>query len=52
MKIELSQAEARTLLFYIEKAIIDAEGMAAIGMQSRESAKNLKSVKQKLEEGR
>lgn len=51
--MKLTKAEVETLRFYIEKAIIDAEGMAAIGFEnSRKSAENLKSVKQKLEEGR
>ena len=52
MKIELTQQEANTLLFYLQQAIIDAEGMAAIGFKKcRVSAKNLRSVINKIKKG-
>lgn len=48
MQIELTEGEAATLRFYLNKALIDAEGMAAIGVANRQSADNLKSVIKKI----
>lgn len=46
--IELTAREVKTLKFYLNKAIIDAEGMSAIGVGSKESVSNLKSVMTKI----
>lgn len=45
----LTDSEAKTLLFYIEKDLIDAEGMLAIGVGSNTTIKNLKNIKAQLE---
>lgn len=49
MKITLTESEVKTLKFYIKKSLIDAEGMAAIGVGSRQTVSNLKSVMKKLD---
>lgn len=48
MTIELTEAEVKTLLFYLDKAIIDAAGMAAIGVGDGSFVKNLESIKRKV----
>ncbi len=48
MQIELTEREAKTLRAYVKGAIIDAEGSAAIGIGSRETVKDLKSVMKKI----
>lgn len=48
MEISLTPDEVKTLKFYLERAIIDAEGMAAIGVSNRSTVQNLKSIKKKL----
>lgn len=52
VNIELTEIEAKTLLFCLNKAIIDAAGMAAIGLGNRSSVKNLKSIKRKAMKAR
>ena len=49
MKIELTNSEIKTLKFYLEKSLIDAEGLYAIGVGSKNSATNLKSILKKIE---
>ena len=46
--VTLTAAEKKTAVFYLEKALINAEGMAAIGMASKGPAENLKSIINKL----
>ena len=48
MEVKLTDSEIRTLKFYLEKALIDAEGMVAIGFGSKTSVTNLKSIIQKI----
>lgn len=48
MGINLTESEVETLLFYLKKALIDAEGMAAIGVGSKSSVLNLKSIIKKM----
>ena len=33
MEIKLTESEIRTLKFYLEKALIDAKGLQAVGME-------------------
>lgn len=49
MVVELTPDEVRTLRFYLTKALIDAEGMQAIGMTGTRTVENLRSVIHKLE---
>ena len=46
--IILTESEIKTLNFYLEKALIDAEGMAAIGFGNKASVRNIKSVIKKI----
>lgn len=48
MKIELTESEIKTLKFYLEKSLIDAEGLCAIGVISNNSVINLKSIIKKV----
>lgn len=48
MKLELTQKEIEVLKFYLGQALIDAKGMAAIGVGSEATVKNLISIKEKL----
>lgn len=48
MKIELTENEIKTLKFYMEKSLIDAEGLCAIGVVSKNSVTNLKSILKKI----
>lgn len=48
MTIELTPSEAKTLLFYLDKARIDAEGMVAIGFGNPTSARNIKTIIHKI----
>lgn len=48
VKIELTDSEISTLRFYLDKALIDARGMAAIGVGDRSSVRNLESVAKKI----
>ena len=47
--ISLTESEIKTLDFYLKKALIDAEGMAAIGFGNKASVRNIKSVIRKIE---
>lgn len=48
MEIKLTESEIKTLKFYLEKALIDAEGMRAIGIGSARTTINLKSIMHKI----
>ena len=49
VKIEITEAECKTLLAYLPGCIIDAEGNAAIGFRNcRAHANRLKNVIKKL----
>lgn len=48
MQIELTGDEAKTLHFYLEKMLIEAEGLNAVGVTSKKTVKNLESIMQKL----
>lgn len=50
MKIELTESEIKTLNFYIKQALIDAEGMYAIGFGNKKSILNLKSIIKKIKQ--
>ena len=41
VEIKLTDSEVRTLRFYLEKALIDARGMAAVGVCGRTSKKRI-----------
>lgn len=47
-QIELTDSEARTLRFYLDKAVTEAACMAAIGISDGSSEKDLKSVIRKI----
>lgn len=47
MTIELTESEVKTLRFYLEKSLIDAQGMVAIGVGNKTSVDNLKSIMKK-----
>lgn len=48
MEINLTESEIKTLKFYLEKALIDAEGLRAIGIGDGASINNLKAIKKKI----
>lgn len=48
LEIELMDREADTLRFYLQKALIDAEGMHAIGAAGQSSVDDLRSVMGKI----
>lgn len=48
MFLELTESEIKTLLFYIDKSLIDAKGLAAVGMVSKKEIDDLESVKEKI----
>lgn len=48
MEIELTESEIKTLKLYLDKALIDAKGLRAIGMRNDMSVKNLESIKRKI----
>lgn len=48
MKIELTKNEIKILKLYLEKSLIDAKGLCAIGVVSNYSVKNLESIIKKL----
>lgn len=48
--VSLSKSEIRTLRFYLDKAIIDAEGSCAIGIGDRVSVKHLHAIRKKIAE--
>lgn len=48
MEIKLTDSEIKTLKFYLEKALIDAEGMYAIGVENINSVINIKSIIHKI----
>lgn len=48
MEINLTDSEVKTLKFYLEKSLIDAEGNQAIGIGSKEAVPNLKSIMRKI----
>lgn len=39
IEVKLTDSEVRTLRFYLEKALIDTRGMAAVGVCGRTSKK-------------
>lgn len=47
-KNKLTQSEIHTLQFYMEKALIDAKGMCAIGVTNKETVSNIKSILKKV----
>lgn len=48
MEIKLTDSEVKTLKFYLEKALIDAEGMCSIGVGNIKSVINIKSIIHKI----
>ena len=48
MEIKLTESEIKTLKFYLDKALIDAKGLQAIGIGNDVSVKNLESIKKKI----
>ena len=48
MKIELTKNEIKILKLYLEKSLIDAKGLCAIGVVSNYSVKNLESIIKKI----
>lgn len=48
MKIVLTESEMKTLKFYLKQALNDAEGMAAIGVGSKRTVLDLKSIIKKI----
>ena len=51
MQIDITESERKTLLFYLEKALIDAQGLRAIGAGSSKTVDNIKSLMYKAEKG-
>lgn len=47
-EIKLTESEICTLQFYMEKALIDAEGLYAIGVADKETISNIKSILKKV----
>ena len=47
-EIKLTENEINTLKFYMEKALIDAQGMQAIGFDCDKSITNIKSILEKV----
>lgn len=47
-EIKLTESEIKTLNFYLDKALIDAKGLQAIGMKNDVSVKNLELIKKKI----
>lgn len=48
VNVPLTKCEIRTLEFYLDKAIIDAEGNCAIGIGDRVSVEHLHSIRKKI----
>lgn len=48
MKVVLTEREVKTLKFYLEQALVDAKGMEAIGVGSKNSVLDLKSIIKKI----
>lgn len=48
MQIELTESEVKTLHFYLNKSLIDAEGAYAIGVGNKTSVENLKAIRRKI----
>lgn len=48
MEIKLTESEIRTLIFYLDKALIDAKGLRSIGFGNDMSVRNLESIKKKI----
>lgn len=48
-EIRLTESEIETLLFYVGKSLIDAEGLVAIGYGNPKSVRNLRSIRKKAE---
>ncbi len=48
MIIEINETEKKTLLFYLNKAKIDSEGMYAIGIGDRSTVNNINSFIKKV----
>lgn len=51
MEINFTESEAETLEFYLEKALVDAKGMYAIGSGSKKAVLDLISITQKIRSG-
>ena len=49
MKIELTENEIKTLKIYLEKMLIDAKGLYAVGVGSKNSVINLESILKKVD---
>lgn len=52
VEIELTEDEAKTLAFYMDGVLIDAEGYNAIGVGSKKTVDNIKSIIKKLKKAR
>lgn len=50
IQIELTEGEVKTLHFYLNKSLIDAEGACAVGVGNKTSVENLKTIRQKISE--
>lgn len=48
MVIELTESEVKTLNFALDKQLIDAKGLRAIGFGSDFTVKNLESIQRKI----
>ena len=46
--LRLTESEIKTLTFYLNQSLIDAEGCCAIGVGKPESVRNIKSILQKI----
>ena len=48
IEIQLTESEVTTLKFYVKQSIIDAAGSHAIGIGSKTTVDNLKSILKKI----
>lgn len=48
--ITFTKSELGTLRFYLDKAIVDAEGMHAVGVASETSVQHLHAIRKKIAE--
>lgn len=48
MNIELTESEIKTLRFYLDKSLIDAKGLRAVGVIKGNTVTHLESIKKKI----
>lgn len=48
MSLEFTKQECQTLVFYLERALVDSYGLEAIGVGSSSTVENLESIQNKV----